>query len=87
MGLMGPGVCGAGLSLQVKHLERFPSDSIAVALNNVFHFEQHDATTYRVISDLFKQYGVCGYCGCVGVWVWARALVWVRVCGYLDVYE
>eukprot|EP00668_Euglena_longa_P001746 GGOE01002056.1.p1 GENE.GGOE01002056.1~~GGOE01002056.1.p1 ORF type:complete len:1414 (-),score=516.23 GGOE01002056.1:25-4002(-) len=42
----------------VKHLQRYPFDGLEAALSNVFHFDRHDPTTYRVLAELFQKFGV-----------------------------
>jgi hypothetical protein len=42
----------------VRHLQRYPTDGLPAALSNVFNFDRHDAATYKLLGDLFQQFGI-----------------------------
>ena len=42
----------------VRHLDAYPRDGLARALDNVLAFERHSAHTLRVLCDVFERHGI-----------------------------
>jgi MoxR-like ATPase len=42
----------------VKHIERFPSDSLVSALHNVLDFDSYDEHTYALLGQVFQRHGI-----------------------------
>lgn len=42
----------------VKHMNRFPSDSLVATLENVFHFDLYDSDLKAQLATVFQKHGI-----------------------------